>query len=490
MILGTFQEVEILDPHKIGLRNNKNVWDGLYNTLTQWAFDGSGVPESQLAQSWETSSDGLTWTFTIPDNAFFHDGRKVTAADVKYSFDRIFDPETGSPAVRKIQQIDSTDVIDDTTFRFNLSAPNGALLVGLIDARIVEKNNVETDQISKFGIGTNAFKLIEYVVHDRVVMDKFEDYFGVGADGQNLPYMDGVTVQTLPDSTALFTALITGLVDTFWQMTPKFMLQMDALPDAPALASDSGIKSAFDNFFWEWDRGIFADARARKAILISLDRATANHAGYGGLAAENPTNSFFPLGGPFTNPDLKEFTRDVPAATALWKEVFDEYGEQQITFLYTAISPEFRPMSLVHQQNMAEVGITDLDIRLVSIQKFFDELALGGRTPTWQTENMMAPNISFRTTEPTDTLASWECGGHWASHYCNEELDVFIKQGRESSDFLVRQKAYFGYQEKAQEVIPSYVTSWRAVGHGMSKRLQNFRSNFGDFYYIQSWLKQ
>jgi ABC-type transport system substrate-binding protein len=265
---------------------------------------------------------------------------------------------------------------------------------------------------------------------------------------------------------------------------------LDTLPDAKAYTADSRLKTAFNNFFWEWDRGIFQDVRARRAILHSIDREAATFAGYEGLAGTNPTNSFFPPGGPFTNPDLKEFEYDPAEAKKLWDEIFAEYGQQKISFIYTAISAEFRPMSLVHKQNMADAGVTDLDIRLISIQDYLDEMALGGRTPTWRTENAMAPNISFRTTEPADTLTSWQCGRHWSSHYCNEELDEYINEGLAGVDFAARQEAYFKYQVKAQEVIPSFVCCWRAVGHGVGKRLHGLLSHFGDFNYDRAWIKQ
>lgn len=490
MILGTYQEIETLDPHQAGLRNNKNAHDGLYGTMTVWDPEGSGLAVGDHVKSWEVQDGGLTWIFTIHDNIEWHNGRKFTADDVKYTMDRVFDPELGSGSGRKVKQIENLEVINPTTIKASLSSLNGALLGGFIDLRLVAKENVDGDSFSKGPIGTGPFKFQEYVVFDRVVMDKHTKYHDTGKDGSLLPYLDGVTVQTLPDPTALYTALITGLVDTYWQMTPKFMVQLETLPDAKAIVDDSRLKTAFNNFFWEWDRGIFQDVRARKAILMSLDREASVFAGYEGLAGTNPTNSFFPPGGPFTNPDLKNIDRDVAAATALWAEIFAEYGEQKITFLYTAISAEFRPMSLVHKQNMADVGVTNLEIKLISIQDFLDELALGGRTPTWRTDNAMAPNISFRTTEPADTLTSWQCGRHWSSHYCDEQLDGFITEGLGGTDFAARQDAYYKYQVRAQEIIPSYVCCWRAVGHGVGKRLQGLISHFGDFNYDRAWIKQ
>ena len=489
MILGTFQEVEHLDPSGGGLANNDNARIGLYSKLWEWAYDGSGVPEGQLVQSWEFTPDGRTLTFTIPDNVFFHDGRKMTADDVKYTFDRAYNPETQAPWITYAPEIESTDVVDDTTVRFNLTAPNGALLSGLTFTYIMDEKLMESGDFQKNGNGTGPFKFVEFVVHDRVVMDRHENYWEEGTDGKNLPYIDGVTIKTLPDSTALFTALITGLVDLFWQMTPKFTLQLRDLPNAPAVAEDAGLKTSYSQFWGEGNRGIFADARARKAVALTIDREASNFAGYAGLAETNPTNSIFPPGGPFTNPDIPEISRDVAAAKALWQEVFAEHGEGPVTFIYTAISPEFKPMALVHMDNFKEVGV-DFEVQFLALQVFFDVLGLFGQHPTWKVDDSMAAVISFRDTEPAKTLTGFVCNKHWSYKFCEPELDEWITKGKESTDFLQRQEAYYKLQEVYQPLYPAFTCCWRAQGHGRNERVQNFRNHFGWFYYTRVWLKQ
>src|SRR5688500_4050085 len=63
LIIGTAQQIQTLDPHKGGLRNNRNSWVGLFSFLTR--YDDDGVPVPALAESWETAADGLSWTFRL-----------------------------------------------------------------------------------------------------------------------------------------------------------------------------------------------------------------------------------------------------------------------------------------------------------------------------------------------------------------------------------------------------------------------------------------
>ena len=260
MKIGTAQPVQFLDPHRGGLANNRNAFVGMFNSLTDW--DYSGLAQSELAESWEFDISSLTWTINLQQNVKFHNGRDFTAQDVKNSLDRIFDPERQSFIVQRISEIQGSEVVNDHTIKFNLSKSSGALLPGLIDARIVAQENIDADNFNENPIGTGPFKFKNYVVNDRMEMDKFDEYWEIGADEQALPYLDGVSVQTIADSTAVFTALITGIVDAYWQMTPKFVVNLDENDMTQPRAVRSTFSTNYTSFFFEMDKGIFQDARS------------------------------------------------------------------------------------------------------------------------------------------------------------------------------------------------------------------------------------
>lgn len=480
MTIGTAQPVQFLDPHRGGLANNRNAFVGMFNSLTDW--DYSGLAQSELAESWDFDIASLTWTINLQQNVKFHNGRDFTAQDVKNSLDRIFDPERQSFIVQRISEIQGSEVVNDHTIKFNLSKSSGALLPGLIDARIVAQENIDADNFNENPIGTGPFKFKTYVVNDRMEMDKFDEYWEMGADEQALPYLDGVSVQTIADSTAVFTALITGIVDAYWQMTPKFVVNLDENDMTQPRAVRSTFSTNYTSFFFEMDKGIFQDARVREGFVRAMDRQGIVDAGYEGLAQPNWTNANFPPGGPYTNPDVQELPQD----TELAKKLFQEAGVTQIRGLFTSENAEFRPMSLVFQQSLKEAGV-DMIIELIPLETWFGYIS-SFRAKPWRDDDSFAPNIRFLPPEPTNALTGWECGNHFASGWCSEEMDMWSLAGREAVDFEDRKDAYYKYQEVYQGLYPAFNCCWRPNWHGESRQLNGLRDLFGNFKYTEAWL--
>ena len=478
--IGTAQPVQFLNPHRGGLANNRNAFVGMFNSLTDW--DYTGLAQSELAESWEFDVSSLTWTINLQQNVKFHNGRDFTAKDVKNSLDRIFDPERQSFVVQRISEIEGSEVVNDHTIKFNLSKSSGALLPGLIDARIVAQENIDADNFNEEPIGTGPFKFKSYVVNDRMEMVKFDDYWEVGADDQALPYLDAVTVLTIADSTAVYTALITGIVDAYWQMTPKFVVNLDENDMSKPRAVQSTFSTNYTSFFFEMDKGIFQDPRVREGFVRAMDRQGIVDAGYEGLAQPNWSNSNFPPGGPFTNPDIP----DLPQDTELAKKLFAEAGVTEVRGLFTAENAEFRPMSLVFQQSLKEAGV-EMIIELIPLETWFGYIS-SFRAKPWRDDDSFAPNIRFLPPEPTNALTGWECGNHFASGWCSEEMDRWSLAAREAVDFEDRKAAYYQYQEVYQGLYPAFNCCWRPNWHGESRQLNGLRDLFGNFKYTEAWL--
>ena len=150
--------------------------------------------EPDLAESWEISSDGTVYTFKIRENAKFHNGKQVTAVDFKWSLERAANPQTVSPVAEtylndivgvmdviegRSSDITGIKVIDDLTLQITIDAPKAYFLAKLTypTAFVVDRENVEsggqtwTDEIN----GTGPFKLKEYKIGERIVLERFEE---------------------------------------------------------------------------------------------------------------------------------------------------------------------------------------------------------------------------------------------------------------------------------------------------------------------------
>lgn len=191
-------------------KNQSVMWPvhQLYNTLVE--IDDSLHIVPLLAKSWTVSADRLVYTFYLRDDVSFHDdavfpggkGRKMTAADVVYSFERIIDKQTASPGAwifnGKIDTIQPFHAIDDTIFQLKLLRPYPPVL-GILSMQycsIVAKEAVEKygNEFRRHPVGTGPFRLVAWQEGQALVMTKNEHYFEKDSAGNRLPYLDGINI--------------------------------------------------------------------------------------------------------------------------------------------------------------------------------------------------------------------------------------------------------------------------------------------------------
>ena len=180
----------------------------LFNTLVEVNDSLQIVPS--LARSWDVSDDRLTYTFHLRDDVFFHDdpafsnqkGRKLTAADIEYSFKRILDTKTASPGAwifnGKVDSEDPFRAVDDSTFRLRLLKPYNPIL-GILSMQYC--SIVPREAVEKYGtafrrhpVGTGPFRFVAWEEGQALVMAKNENYFEKDQAGRRLPYLDGIKI--------------------------------------------------------------------------------------------------------------------------------------------------------------------------------------------------------------------------------------------------------------------------------------------------------
>ena len=187
----------------------KSIFDGLMDYKP-----GTTELEPDLAESYTVSDDGRTYTFKLRDGVKFHNGRPLTASDVKYSLERAISPATQSPGGGYYSMIKGFDDLiagrakelsgiatpDDRTVVFTLTRPDATFLhlLALNFAHVVPKEEVEKDG-ADFGrkpVGTGAFKFVEWVPGQRIVLERNTEYFHKG-----IPYLDRLTFEFGQDPT-------------------------------------------------------------------------------------------------------------------------------------------------------------------------------------------------------------------------------------------------------------------------------------------------
>ncbi|MEQ5869645.1 ABC transporter substrate-binding protein [Sagittula sp. NFXS13] len=234
-----------------------NVFEGLTR------FDQTGAVQPALAQSWEISDDGLTYTFTLAE-ATFHDGTSFDAEDVKFSLDRARADDSVNAQKPLFEAIETVEVVDARTVRLTLSKPEGNLLFNLAwgDAVIVAPESVET--IKSAPVGTGPFRFADWRQGDSITLTAFDDYWG------KAPALTEATFKFISDPTAAFAAVMAQDVDAFagfpapenlpiFEADPRFQVLVGSTEGETILAMNNG-EAPFDN------------PKVRAAVAHAIDR--------------------------------------------------------------------------------------------------------------------------------------------------------------------------------------------------------------------------
>ena len=182
-----------LDPHLTSDTTSSGVVVEIFGGLVTFDTDLNLVPD--LAQSFEISADSLTYTFVIRDTAVFHDGKPVTSSDIKWSLERAANPDTASPVAETYlgdiigvqdvlngvtDQISGVTLIDDRTIQIEIDSPKAYFLQKLTypTAYVLDRENVESGgrNWTDYPNGTGPFKLIEYKIGERLILERHDSY--------------------------------------------------------------------------------------------------------------------------------------------------------------------------------------------------------------------------------------------------------------------------------------------------------------------------
>ncbi|MCK0150231.1 ABC transporter substrate-binding protein [Marivita sp. S6314] len=268
------------------------LYSNVFEGLTRFMSDGSVVPG--LAERWEISDDGMTYTFTLRDGVTFHDGTTLDAQDVKFSLDRARAEDSANAQKSLFAGIEDVKVIDPQTVAVTLSAPNGNFLFNMAwgDAVIVAPESI--DDIKQKPIGTGAFKFDQWVQGDRIELSRNAEYWG------DAPALESATFKFISDPTAAFAAMMAQDIDAFAGFpAPENIPQFEADPRFQVLVGSTEGETILstNNKLPPLD-----DVRVRQAIAHAIDRQAIIDGAMFGLGT--------PIGTHFAphNPDYVDLT--------------------------------------------------------------------------------------------------------------------------------------------------------------------------------------
>ena len=236
-----------------------NVFEGLVRV------DRSGDIVPALASKWETSADGLTWTFTLQDGVTFHNGDPLTPADVVAALKRAADPESGHTHPEYYEAIENVRA-EGNTVVVTLSKPTSSLLYNLARPdSIIYQAGTQATQASE-PVGTGPFRFAQWVRGSEVRLEKNPDYYGTPA------YLDAVTFRIIEDTNAQLAALQAGDIDMVGvALSPENAIQLQGDPNIKVTegSATTEITLALNN-----TRKPLNDPLVRQAITHAIDKQT------------------------------------------------------------------------------------------------------------------------------------------------------------------------------------------------------------------------
>ncbi|MGP1395575.1 MAG: ABC transporter substrate-binding protein [Inquilinaceae bacterium] len=328
LVIGTAAEPTSLDPHYHSLVTNIAYSRHFFDPLV--AQDASQQLVPALAERWEAVDD-TTWLFHLRDGVTFHDGTPFTAADVVFTMGRAGDvPDSPSSFRTYTGAIATIEAVDDLTVRITTAdpvplLPNLLSLVMIVSETHGAGATTEDYNAGTALIGTGPYRLESWERGDRVVMSRYDDYWG------DAPAFETVTYRPIPNPASRVASLLAGDVD-FIDVVPT--ADIARLRADPEIELAESVSNRLLFLMFDSDRAVtpnvtardgseipnpFLDQRVRAAIDMAIDRDSIADSIFEGSAL--PTGDLAPPGYFGTSPSLEEPTPyDLEAARALLAE--------------------------------------------------------------------------------------------------------------------------------------------------------------------------
>ncbi len=414
-----------LDPHVVSSYSSYQVLNNVLETLVFYDDDLNLVP--WLAETWDQSEDGLTWTFNLREGVMFSNGREMTAEDVVWNYERLTDPETGAGNAGNAGGAGTVfEAVDNYTVTMTTETPVGILpqLLGLNKSTgIMAPESMEEDGTVRLPIGTGPFMISEVDGTTRILLEKNANYWQEG-----LPYLDAVEIEPIPDNTTRQTALQGGEVDWVLAIAPQSFAELEAdenitVATAPQLS--------YDYMGVNLTREPFNDVRVRQAIAYAIDREEICGFAYFGLceAIQGPTGT----GSPWYY-DYAPYEQDLDKARELLAEAGYPDGFE-LELLPTVEYGETVAAAQALQGQLEEIGITVT----INAPQWTEWLELEGNflydiyICSWN--GLIDADAYYYLQHTTDKVFNF-------TGYSNEEFDALMEAGRATSDFDERYSIY------------------------------------------------
>ncbi len=421
LVAAVSAEPDQFDPHVTTAYPSFQVLENVYDTLVVPNAEDLTM-EPSLAESWETSEDGLTWTFTLREGVTFHDGSEFDSADVVYSYNRIIDEELSNAF--RFQNVASVAADGPRSVVITLTQPTPNLLerIGSFKGMaILPEGAADQVDLTTEAVGTGPFQL-ESSDASSTVLTAYEDYWG------GTPSIGGVEFRYITEPAAALTALQNGEVQWTDNIPPQ---QIESLQGDDTLELQTTPSVDYWYMSMNYARPPFDNRDVRRAISFAIDREAVAEAAWFGAAQPNqtaiPEDSFF-------HNDYAPFERDPEQA----RQLLQQAGVQTPLRMGLMVTDEFPETVTAAQVIASQLGEIGIEVSIETLdfatwldrqgQGDFDAFMLG-----WL--GNLDPAAYYQEQHQTNGPNNYQ-------KYSNPQVDQLLQQGASETDEEARKQAY------------------------------------------------
>lgn len=437
--IGLAEDPDVLDPSLARTYVGRIVFSSICDKLFDIDEKLNIVP--QLALSQDTSEDGKEVIIKLRPNVKFQDGEPFDAKAAKYSLDRHLTMK-GSFRKPEIGSVENVEVVDPLTIKLHLKTPFSPLLAQLTDrAGMMVSPKAAEAAGDKFGLHpvcAGPYKFVERVQQDRIVVEKFVDYWN-----KDQVFIDKITYLPIVDGTVRLANLKSGGLDLIERVLAT---DIKSVRDNPKLKLSKAVSLGYLGLTINLANGpkantpLAKDPRVRRAFELSLDRDAINQVVFNGEFV--PGNQWVNPQNPYYQEKFPIPKRDVAKAKALLKEA-GVTGLIQLDFMVPN-GAETRAVAEVVQSMAAEAGF-DMKIRVTEFATSLKQSEEGNY-------QVFLIGWSGRSDPDGNSYSFHVCGQPQNTNgYCDKEVDAAHAEARSKSKFEERKKAY-------EKVAAKYLT--------------------------------
>ncbi len=483
LYIANYQKPSIINPilttGTISILLSEMISDGLIR------FDEDLNPRHHLATSWEVLDSGLRWVFHLRKGVFFHDGKEITAEDVRFTFDKIRDPRIKNQFSFALQDLSKVIVKDRYAIEMILSRPNSSfinnLYFGILPKHLLEKEDLLTTNFNYQPIGTGPFRFKSWSDKE-IILEANKKYF------LGRPYMDKVVVKIYQSQEASWAAIVKGETDSFEYSTPDNFQILKKVPD---LKTYSYLMPLYYMIAFNLRHEIFKDRRVRKALNYAIDKEGIIKEVLKGEGIVSK-GTIYP-GSWAYDKEISPYQYNPKRAIEMLKEAgwidhdgdhFLDKGGRRFEFVLHINEGDTikEKATAIIQDQLLDIGI------MMKVNKFSAtslNLLLQKRFDAHFPEVVAVP-------DPDTAYKFWHSSqikeGVNFSSYRNEEIDRLLDQGRTTLDKEERKAIYLKFQKEILDDPPGIFLFWSNYLVGVHKRFKGVKiTAAGPFSNIREW---